>query len=274
MSSQNQVVDENILSLLIFRTQHVFRSVSELNNHQQTCIRRTSNTVRPKKKEHDSESSDEESEHEDDENVATCQGCEMSFASVAGLDAHRQHCNKKVRCDVSNSKVEGKVEGNNFKQGVCVDSKPQLEINDRVPSTDMTTVMVGPHIVGDEFVGAGRTQWDSMSKEDVSPLLKKRAEVTGGASWSDFISENGVSPSSETPPRRERKTKPGTPHGPKTPQNIANNGGAGTKVKMLVDFLSREGKPFRINLTLPKDCNMQRVLAKVRPAAAIHLICA
>ena len=111
-----------------------------------------------------------------------------------------------------------------------------------------------------------------MSKEDFLPLLKERAEVTGGASWSDFISENGVSPGSETPPRKERKTKPGTPHGPKTPQNIANNGGAGTKVKMLVDFLSREGKPFRINLTLPKDCNMQRVLAKVRPAAAIHLI--
>ena len=61
---QNQVVDENFLSLLIFRTQHDFRSVCELNNHQQTCIRRTSisNTVRPKKKEHDTESSDEESE--------------------------------------------------------------------------------------------------------------------------------------------------------------------------------------------------------------------
>ena len=65
--------------------------------------------MRRKKKEHDSESSDEESEHEDDENVATCQGCEMSFASVAGLDAHRQHCNKKVRCDFSNLRVEGKV---------------------------------------------------------------------------------------------------------------------------------------------------------------------
>ena len=61
---QNQVVDENFLSLLISRTQHDFRSVCELNNHQQTCIRRTSisNTVRPKKKEHDTESSDEESE--------------------------------------------------------------------------------------------------------------------------------------------------------------------------------------------------------------------
>ena len=80
------------------------------------------------------------------------------------------------------------------------------------------------------------------------------------------------SPSSETPPNRKRKTKPGTPHGPKTPRNKTNNGGAGTKVKMLVDFLSRKGKPFRINLTMPRDCNMQMVLAKVRPAAAIHLI--
>ena len=46
--------------------------------------------------------------------MATCKGCEMSFASVAGLDAHRQHCNKKVSCDVSNLKTEGKVEGNDF----------------------------------------------------------------------------------------------------------------------------------------------------------------
>ena len=44
---------------------------------------------------------------------------------------------------------------------------------------------------------------------DASPLLKKRAEVTGGGSWSDFIAENGASPGSETPPRRGRKSKPG-----------------------------------------------------------------
>merc|ERR1719495_2385407 len=114
------------------------RSVSELNNHQQTCIRRTSNTVRPKKKEHDSESSDEESEHGDDENVATCQGCEMSFASDAGLDAHRQHCNKKVRCDVikPRGEGEGEMEGNNnFQQGVCEDSKPPLEVSYSLMST-------------------------------------------------------------------------------------------------------------------------------------------
>ena len=35
------------------------------------------------------------------------------------------------------------------------------------------------------------------------------------------------------------------------------------KVRMLVDFLSLEGKPFRINLTLPRDCIMQTVLVKV-----------
>ena len=46
---------------------------------------------------------------------------------------------------------------------------------------------------------------------DASPLLKKRVEVTGGGSWSDFIAENGASPGSETPPRRGRKSKPGTP---------------------------------------------------------------
>ena len=44
---------------------------------------------------------------------------------------------------------------------------------------------------------------------DASPLLKKRVEVTGGGSWSDFIAENGASPGAETPPRRGRKSKPG-----------------------------------------------------------------
>ena len=124
-------------------------------------------------------------------------------------------------------------------------------------------------------VNFSKSKGASIKKEnisDASPLLKKRAEVTSGGSWSDFISQNGVSPSSETPPNRKRKPKPGTPYRPKTPQNKANNGGAGTQVKMLVDFLSRKGKPFRINLTMPRDCNMQMVLAKVRPAAAIHLI--
>ena len=54
----------------------------------------------------------------------------MSFASVAGLDAHRQRCNMKVRCDVNKLKGEGEVEGNNnLKQGVCEDSKPPLDVS-------------------------------------------------------------------------------------------------------------------------------------------------
>ena len=68
------------------------------------------------------------------------------------------------------------------------------------------------------------------------------------------------------------KLIPGIPQGLVTPQNVVNKGGAETKVKMLVDFLSKEGKPFRINLTLPRDCNMHRVLAKVRTTAAFHLM--
>jgi len=303
-----------------------FRSVSELTIHKQTCIRRTSNTTRPKKKrEHDSDSSDVESEYEDDENVATCQGCEMSFASVAGLDAHRQRCNMKVRCDVNKLKGEVEVEGNNnFKQGVCEDSKPPLEVSDRLMSTkseDIEKIDVVGYIAGEKFVGSGTTQWNSMSKEvacsslpqdavnntgelsergkgdtlghaghpqldvnfsksksanaqnaakeanlenksDASPMLEKRAEVSGGGSWSDFIAENGACPSSGTPLRRRRTTTPRIPQGPETPQNEAK-GGAETKAKMLVDFLSKEGKPFRINLTLPRDCNMHRVLAKI-----------
>merc|ERR1719209_2451837 len=35
------------------------------------------------------------------------------------------------------------------------------------------------------------------------------------------------------------------------------------KVKMLVDYLSTDGKAFRINLTLPRDCIMQKVLTKI-----------
>ena len=308
----------------------------ELTNHTKFCTRRTSNIMRRKKKEHDSESSDEESEYEDDdEYVATCQGCDMSFASVAGLDAHRQRCNKKVRYGANKVKGEGEVEGNNnFKQGICEDGEPSLaEVNGSLLST-RSEVQVNkklgvaePNTVGEQIGGAGISQWDSMNKEkdaysslsldvvnntgelsergredtsvlaghlhdfsqsksasakkavkeaslentsDASPLWKKNAEVSGGGSWSDFIAENGASPSSETPPRRGRKTESGTPKGPEMPHNVVNKGGAETKVKMLVDFLSREGKPFRINLTLPRDCNMQRVLAKVRLAAPFH----
>ena len=137
LSDQVQVVEEICPALLNFRTKYDFRSASELTNHKQTCSRRTSNTTRAKKKrQHDSDSSDVESEHEDDENVATCQGCEMSFASVAGLDAHRQRCNMKVRCDVNKLKGEGEVEGNNnFKQGVCEGSKPPLEVSDSLVLT-------------------------------------------------------------------------------------------------------------------------------------------
>ena len=291
---------------------------------------------RKKKKQHDSESSDEEFEYEDDdEYAATCQGCDMSFASVAGLDAHRQRCNKKVRYGTNKLKGEGEVEGNNnFKQGVCEDGEPPFaEVNASLLSSrsevqvNKKLGVAGPNTVGEQIGGAGISQWDSNSKEEdaysslsqdvvnntgelsergredtsvlagplhdfsqsksvsakkaakeasleniseASPLLKKRAEVSGGGSWSDFIAENGASPSSETPPRRGRKTESGTPKGPEMPHNVVNKGGAETKVKMLVDFLSREGKPFRINLTLPRDCNMQRVLAKVRLAAPFH----
>merc|ERR1719268_598703 len=129
--------------------------------------------MRPKKKEHDSESSDEESEYEDDdEYVATCQGCDMSFASVAGLDAHRQRCNKKVRYGTNKLKGEGEVEGNNnFKQGVCEDGEPPLdEVNGSLLSTrsevqvNKKLGVVGPNTVGEQIGGAGIIQWDSMSK--------------------------------------------------------------------------------------------------------------
>ena len=295
--------------------------------------------MRRKKKEHDSESSDEEFEYEDDdEYAATCQSCDMSFASVAGLDAHRQRCNKKVRYGTNKLKGEGEVEGNNnLKQGVCEDGEPPLvEVNASLLSTrsdvqvNKKLGVAGPNTVGEQIGGAGISQWDSMSKEedaysslsqdvvnntgelsergkedtlghtghpqldvnssksksasaqnaakeanlenksDASPMLEKRVDVSGGGSWSDFIAENGASPGSETPPRRGRKSTTRIPQGLETPQNASNKGGAETKAKMLVDFLSKEGKPFRINLTLPRDCNMQRVLAKVRLAAPFH----
>jgi len=45
-------------------------------------------------------------------------------------------------------------------------------------------------------VNFSKSKGASIKKEnisDASPLLKKRAEVNGGGSWSDFISQNGVS---------------------------------------------------------------------------------
>merc|ERR550534_1971370 len=61
--------------------------------------------------------------------------------------------------------------------------------------------------------GPGSTKPDKEvsleNDSDALPSLKKRAEVAGGGSWSDFIAENGASPGTETPPRRGRKSKPG-----------------------------------------------------------------
>ena len=41
------------------------------------------------------------------------------------------------------------------------------------------------------------------------------------------------------------------------------NGVHDTKLKMFVDYLAEDGKPYRINLTLPRECTMQTVLVKV-----------
>ena len=41
------------------------------------------------------------------------------------------------------------------------------------------------------------------------------------------------------------------------------NGVHDTKLKMFVDYLAEDGKPYRINLTLPRECTMQIVLVKV-----------
>jgi len=63
--------------------------------------------------------------------------------------------------------------------------------------------------------GPGSTKPDKEvsleNDSDASPSLKKRAEVAGGGSWSDFIAENGASPGTETPPRRGRKPRMATP---------------------------------------------------------------
>ena len=76
----------------------------------------------------------------------------------------------KVRCEVNKLKGEGEVEGNNnLKQGVCEDSKPPLDVSDRLVSTKSEVIkkldVVGSNIVEEKFGGAGTTQWDSMSKE-------------------------------------------------------------------------------------------------------------
>jgi len=267
-----------------------FRSVSELSKHRQFCFKRNKRFVcatcnktylyarslqrhrRVCKKGRDDESSNEESEYEEevDDNVATCQECEMSFASAAGLEVHQKHCNKKVVYeDVGAGSAESEVQGSN-NNSVRVAEKasramPLLQKNSECSKCSKTFTSNMALALHKQFFGescdktaggesevnkglgeSNKSEQDTRKKELVNSCLVKEGNVDAAA-------------------EEETKKTVGEDSALEGKDNEAVNKveKPEPKVKMLVDFLSLDGKPFRINLTLPRDCIMQKVLVKI-----------
>ena len=264
-----------------------------LQRHQKFC----------KKGQYDeSRSSDEdESEYEEEvgENVATCQECEMSFASEAGLAVHRQHCNKKVVYDEVGADGQGKIEEGisssiNVGVGKVGRSLPLLIQGNcecsKCGKTFMSNTALSLHkrFFGENCNKTAREKKanrdekgekkdsDSLqssvgTKEiglDNSCLAEKRRTVASAEEETHKTAGEGSGKKendSEAVNKAEagRNIKVKEEEGPVTSTRDCPRETGEGKVKMLVDYLSTDGKPFRINLTLPRDCIMQKVLTKV-----------
>jgi len=300
-----------------------FRSVSELSKHRQLCFKRNKRFVcttcnktylyarglqrhrricKTGRGEHDddeSSSSNEESEYEEevDDNVATCQECEMSFASAAGLEVHQQHCNKKVVYDdVGADSAESEVKGSkNNSMGVAEKasrSMPLVQKNSQCSKCDKTftsNMALALHkqffgescnktaIGGESEVKRGLGESNKSEESDVDnrkkrlvnscSLEKRQTDAAAEEETKKTIGQSGVMEGngSEAMDKAEGKSiKVSNPDEVKDPvTRDCPRETPESKVKMLVDFLSLDGKPFRINLTLPRDCIMQKVLVKI-----------
>ena len=238
-----------------------------LQRHRRICKK-----GRGKQDDDESSSSNEESEYEEevDDNVATCQECEMSFASAAGLEVHQKHCNKKVVYeDVGAGSAESEVQGsNNNSVGVAEKASramPLLQKNSECSKCSKTFTSNMALALHKQFFGescdktaggesevnkglgeSNKSEQDTRKKELVNSCLVKEGNFDAAA-------------------EEETKKTVGEDSALEGKDNEAVNKveKPEPKVKMLVDFLSLDGKPFRINLTLPRDCIMQKVLVKV-----------
>ena len=291
--------------------------MSALNKHWQLCLKRSKKFVcttcnkaylyarglqrhqkfcrKGRKLDDDSSSIDEEeSEYEEevDENVATCQDCEMSFASAAGLAVHHQHCNKKVVCDevgAARPNGQGEVEGNNGNTKERR-SLPLVQTKSDCLACGKTFTSTTALSLHKRFFGENckktarggnkrnRGQGERNSSEESgvdakkvglnnSYLTEKRNTVLSAeeetqkkAGEGDVTEENNSGAVNKVETGKSIKVK--EEQYPVT-KDCQKETTTEAKVKMLVDYLSQDGKPFKINLTLPRDCIMQKVLIKV-----------
>jgi len=258
-----------------------------LQRHQKFCRK-------GKKQDDDSSNDEEESEYEEeiDENVATCQECEMSFASAAGLAVHHQHCNKKVVYDdvgADRPNGQGEDEDNNIKKkenrslslvqaksecfecGKIFTSNTALSLHKRFFQDNCNKTARGK-----KKVNRGQRERKSSEESgvdakeiglDKSYLTEKRntafsaeEETQKTAGEDDVVEENESEAVNKVETDKSIKVK--EEQYPVT-KDCSKETSTESKVKMLVDFLSPDGKPFKINLTLPRDCIMQKVLIKI-----------
>lgn len=255
-----------------------------LQRHQKFC-------KKGRKLDDDSSNDEEESEYEEevDENVATCQECEMSFASAAGLAVHHQHCNKKVVYDEVRLNGQAEVEGNNGKKtksrslllvqtkseclecGKTFTSNNALALHKRFFGENCKKTARGGNNTN---IGQGERNSSEESGVDAkkigldnSYLTEKRNTVSAAeeetqktAGEDDVIKENDIEAVNKVETGKGIKEK--EEQYPVT-KDCQKETSTEAKVKMLVDYLSLDGKPFKINLTLPRDCIMQKVLIKI-----------
>ena len=258
-----------------------------LQRHQKFCKKGNDDS---------SNNEEEESEYEEevDENVATCQECEMSFASAAGLAAHYQHCNKKVVFNEVGSEKpieQNKVEGNNSNKkasralpllvqknvecsdcGKAFTSNTALSLHKRFFGENCNKTARGENAANKgrgERNGSEESGFDSKKIGlDNSCLAEKRnidasarEETKKTAVEGDVKEENDGEVVKKVEPGKSTKIKEEKEDS--VTQDCPKDSSTEAKVKMLVDYQSLDGKPFKINLTLPRDCVMQKVLTKV-----------
>ena len=171
-----------------------------------------------------------------------CSGCGKTFSSDAKLLLHKKLICNKTAADGGEIKNGGESGGKRSFEGERKDLGQSVDVDPKKSLGD----------------GSGVSQVDADSRKtdlENNSNVGKESEVV--ATKENIDTAIGKGSDVAVVKKVEAKAKP------VEDQVTTTRDCPKEKVRMLVDFLSLEGKPFRINLTLPRDCIMQTVMVKV-----------
>jgi len=207
------------------------RSVSEWNKHMKSCVERScKSTVK---------------------NPFACERCDKIFPFASWLLRH-QKTSKHNKQDLGNSEEEDLDENisNCQEQDQSPSTASATETEEEncnmVKSLD-NNVEVSRIIASEE--GARKGSSDSSEGQRDG----KMTTLHNSTSPRKALPNRGIDQLSDRVGQDDFKAE--------EPGSI--NGVRYTKLKMFVDYLAEDGKPYRINLTLPRECTMQIVLVKI-----------